>query len=151
MQASREQTISVPVVEAVTLADVSQHWREYYRHAISAALVHSYQASDTVDNVLDALADGRAQVIDIMIGGERHAIGLIEVVTTKNGDYTNIWAVSGIDLALWKDDFLEYVERWARMMGHRGVMLGGRKGWARELAPNGYKTKAVILSKEFIQ
>jgi hypothetical protein len=70
---------------------------------------------------------------------------------TKYGDYTNIWAVSGVDLNLWKDDFLEYVENWARMMGHRGVMLGGRKGWTRELKANGYKTKAVIMSKEFMQ
>jgi hypothetical protein len=89
MQAAQEQIITVPVIEAATLADVSEHWREYYRHAISAALTYSYQQGDTIDSVLDALAESRAQVIDIFIGSKRHAIGVIEVLPTKYGDYAN--------------------------------------------------------------
>lgn len=143
----------MPLVSAVPLADLLAGWEDYYSVAIENALARSYQHNDRIEAMIESLATGHALAIDVRIAGIPTGIGVVETIETKNGPYTNIWTLTGSGMDLWSEDFLDYVEDLARSMGHRGVMLSGRKGWSKikALKGRGYETEAIIMMREFMQ
>lgn len=58
-----------------------------------------------------------------------------------------IWLAGG-DLGELVDRLRPAAERWAREQGCRRVMIIGRAGWERALAPEGYAPLARIMAKE---
>lgn len=44
---------------------------------------------------------------------------------------------------------IEEGERWARDIGCKAAMTGGRRGWEKLFQPMGYKTISIVLLKEF--
>ncbi len=58
-----------------------------------------------------------------------------------------IWLAGG-DLREVTDRLVPTAEDWARDQGCRRVLVIGRPGWERELAPRGYAPVARIIAKE---
>lgn len=109
---------------------------------------------DAEDYLLDALARDPTEhnAFDVMSAlhdsrgflwlGERSA-----VVTLLQGDKYTLWLAGG-DLeeiaSMWPD-----VQKHARGLGAKKVVVFGRKGWARTfLKDDGFKTAQVILEKQ---
>lgn len=58
-----------------------------------------------------------------------------------------IWLAGG-DLGELVNVLRPAAERWARGLGCRRVLIVGRPGWERALAPEGYAPLARIIAKE---
>jgi len=109
--------------------------------ALEAALAHAGR-THTLADVRGMVEAGEAQAW----AGER--AGMVTVVEDDPRERRLlIWLAGG--------DFEELVrrlrpaaERWARTQGCRRVLIIGRPGWERALAPEGYAPLARIIAKE---
>ena len=136
----------VPVCVVVSPQELAQTWDQHealYRRALE----YSWQASDTAENVSQALAQGRAWAIDVKMGDELLASAVVEKIETKKGPVLNIWCCAGDAMDEWLGDILEAIENWALVVQANSVMLSGRQGWQRELKKYGYKTSNITLVK----
>ena len=110
------------------------------RPMLEAAL--SRQPLHSFADVEAAIAEGRAQLFP----GER------SVIVTGIEDYPSgervidTWLAGG-DRQEIADVMRPKVEAWAESQGCTLVMVNGRKGWERVLAPHGYDHLATVLAK----
>lgn len=101
---------------------------------------------ETMEQVLTALFQKRAQ---LWIGAdekELHVACVTEIVRRGGTLYCNIWLTGGKGVNNWIY-FLDTIEAWAKEQGCEEMLIDrARSGWKR-LLPN-YKTKTISLSKE---
>lgn len=132
------------LVKAVTADEMLANW-PHYRGAIQEAMSHSFRECDNLEEVMDALADWRAHLLEIVVEGESLAVAVIDTVEGKGGTWLNVWGVAGTRMSEWLPGFIDYLKAQASKLEMLGVMCGGRLGWERELARYGWKKRAVIM------
>jgi hypothetical protein len=107
---------------------------------LEAALAHA--GTHRLADVRDMVLRGEAQ----LWVGERSAI-----VTLIEDDPCErrllVW-LGGGDLKDLLGELRQPIEAWARSRGCRRVLMVGRPGWERALAPHGYAPLARIIAKE---
>ena len=108
---------------------------------LDAALAHAGR-SHALDDVLGMLARGEAR---LWAGEAAAMVTLIEDEPLERR--LLIWLAGG-DLDELVTCLRPVAERWAREEGCRRVLVVGRPGWERALAPEGYAPLARIIAKE---
>lgn len=108
----------------------------------------------------DALEKGAAVVSadDVLAAVECGQIGLWLVLedSTPVASFTTLvegggltwFTLGGHGVERWLPDCEKLVTALARSMGCRRAQLRGRRGWARKLAPMGWKESSVTLTKD---
>jgi hypothetical protein len=99
-----------------------------------------YQDSHTLEDVLQAIKEDRAQ----LWCGERSAI-VTEILKAPHKRYCRIWLAGG-DMDELVNEMLPEVETWALRRQCDSVQVNGRKGWQRVLVD--YRQPSVVLEKE---
>lgn len=101
---------------------------------------------ETMEQVLAALFQKRAQ---LWIGAdetEMHVACVTEIIRRGGMLYCNIWLTGGRGVNNWLY-FLNTIEKWAKEQGCDAMLIDrGRKGWPR-LLPD-YKIKTISLVKD---
>lgn len=108
---------------------------------LDAALAHAGR-SHALDDVLGMIGRGEAQ----LWAGD-HAAMVTIVEDDPRERRLLIWLAGG-DFGELMDRLRPDAERWARERGCRRVLVIGRPGWERALAPEGYAPLARIITKE---
>jgi len=138
----------VPIIETLSLGDLLQGWEDDYRDLVTVSLEHSMRAEDDIDAVLNKLLAGHATAVVIKQGDLLLGISVLDQMECKDGLWLNVWTLTGAGMDVWLDEYVEYITRWARLMGLKGVMCGGRGGWEKRLKRYGWKKTAVIMQRE---
>ena len=108
---------------------------------LDAALAHAGR-THALPAVWELVAAGQAQFWP----GERAA--MVTLVEDDPGERRLLIWLAGGDLQELVDRLRPAAERWARGQGCRRVLVIGRPGWERALAPEGYAPLARIVAKE---
>lgn len=111
--------------------------------ALAAPLIERalrYQDSHTLEDVLQAIKEDRAQ----LWCGERSAI-VTEILKAPHKRYCRVWLAGG-DMDELVNVMLPDVEAWAVKRRCQAVQVCGRHGWARVLKD--YAQPRVVLEKE---
>jgi len=108
---------------------------------LDAALGHAGR-SHTLDDVAAMLRNGDAQLWT----GEASA--MVTIVEDEPRERRLLIWLAGGDLSELTDRLRPAAECWAREQGCRRVLVIGRPGWERALAPAGYAPLARIIAKE---
>jgi hypothetical protein len=139
----------IPVAHLIPPIDLAATWE---RHASlwQSALDYSPEPGDTLEAVSQAIAKGRAWVVDMLLGDQILGSVVLETVQTKQGKMLNIWLCAGDNLDHWIDEMLEFIENWAVVLEAKGIQLTGRTGWAKTLKSSGYKPSHVRLVKGLV-
>lgn len=93
-------------------------------------------------------------VEELIFGGNAHfwpglrSAAVTQWVHYPTGKTLNVWLAGG-DLNELVNDMLPAGEVWAKERGCTRVLLYGRKGWERALAPMGFRHHTTLLIKEF--
>jgi hypothetical protein len=138
----------LPIVQAVSLGDYLQGYKLQYAPMIEKALAHSYSADDNIEAVHNKVLSGKASVASITVGDDLVGLAILDTMNTKKGAYLNVWTLTGRHMDVWLADFIEYLEKWAKLLDYKGVMCGGRNGWTKRLKKFGWKQTAVIMQRE---
>ncbi|TAJ70709.1 MAG: hypothetical protein EPO51_16605 [Phenylobacterium sp.] len=108
---------------------------------IDAALAHAGR-SHALSDVQAMVEDGEAQ---LWVGAGAAMVTIIEDEPRERR--LLIWLAGG-DLDELVQGLRPAAERWAKAQGCRRVLVVGRPGWERALAPEGYAPLARIIAKE---
>jgi hypothetical protein len=108
---------------------------------IQPALDHAGN-THTLEDVAAAIADGTA----FLFAGERSAI-VVEINDYPRRKVLNGWLAGG-DLAEIVGVLIPKAEAFAREQGCARCMIGGRPGWERVLAADGWEPMARVIVKE---
>ena len=130
-------------------------------------LGHAWKKSEHLIGKLKRVSHGRFEGHDILHEmysgkqqmwciweGDKEDFPIIGVVITEVLQYPQkkllcIQYCTGARLNEWKSDILDLLDRWAKECECDGLELTGRKGWVRELKPDGWNEEYVILTKYF--
>lgn len=108
---------------------------------LDAALAYAGRSHDLSD-VRTLVEAGEAQ----LWAGE--AAAMVTLVEEEPRERRLLIWLAGGDLEELVDRLRPRAERWARRRGCRRVLVVGRPGWERALAPEGYAPLARIIAKE---
>jgi len=108
---------------------------------LKAALAHAGR-THTLGDVRAMVEAGEAQVWP----GVRAA--MVTVLEDDPGERRLLIWLAGGDLTELVERLRPAAEAWARSQGCRRVLVIGRPGWERALAPEGYAPLARIIAKE---
>jgi len=111
------------------------------------ALEYSDREDDNIFYVIERLATGNAQGVEIVQDGEAVGLSVVEPLQQKSGCWLNVWLLAGEGMDSWLDGYLAWLEGMVKQCGMVGVMCGGRVGWRRELGKRGWQEQAVIMRK----
>ena len=117
------------------------------KQMLKSALSYSWQHGDTMFDVVERLADGRADIVEVRQDGELLAVAVVETFDRKDGEWLNVWALAGDSMGDWIAELDAWLVDTARMRGLRGVMCGGRPGWEKTLARLGWSKRSVIMER----
>jgi hypothetical protein len=131
------------VIEVVSYTEPLMH----YAPMIARAMQQSPYAADTVAAVMGEVRQGKARIVRVVHDDAVIAIGVLQGHIYDGKFAMNVWGVAGDRRELWLDDFIFYVEDYARQHGAELVTFGGRKGWEKVTKPVGYTVDYVIMSK----
>ena len=108
---------------------------------LDAALAHAGQ-SHALSDVLGMLARGEAR----LWAGE--AAAMVTVIEDEPLERRMLIWLAGGDFDERVTRLRPAAEHWAREQGCRRVLVMGRPGWERALAPAGYAPLARVIAKE---
>lgn len=108
------------------------------------------------------LSGGRYVISDVLIqllDGERHLFiayddagihGAITAGTTyyPRKQFCTLHFCGGVQMNLWFEPMLQYLEAWARDTGCDGLEFFGRDGWKRWMEPQGYTQQYRLFEKD---
>lgn len=114
------------------------------RPLIAAALERSLVGT-SIDDLFDQVAEHKVLMIEMRIGGEFQAVGILEALTRPDGDVLNVVVVSGVNMHLWLNPWVECLERMAKQLECKFIACRGRPGWERVL--HDWKTNQIELIK----
>jgi len=108
---------------------------------LAAALDHAGRSHDLAD-VEEMVSQAEAQ----LWAGDRAA--MVTLLEDEPRERRLLIWLAGGDLSELVNVLRPAAERWARGQGCRRVLIVGRPGWERALAPEGYAPLARIIAKE---
>lgn len=115
-------------------------WERCATH-LAVALEH---AGDThsLDDVARMVREGEAQF------WPGRASGMVTILEDDPAERRLLIWLAGGELRELVEELRPAAEAWARGQGCRRVMIIGRPGWERALAPKGYAPLARLIAKE---
>ncbi len=135
-------------IHYVSAGKLLEYWT-VYSQMIDVALEHSWRTDDDIELVQEALADGKADLVEILEDGDLVAIAVIHLESHKDGtQWLNVWTVTGENMDTWLGPFIKFLKAVAKHWECEGLTCGGRLGWTRELAKHGWRCKAAIMELE---
>lgn len=111
------------------------------RHHIEAALAYSGGTHD-FDDVKQSILEGRMQLWPAPRG-----CAVTEIVVYPKKKVLHVFLAAGE-----MDQIIEMIDSavsWGKTQECTSMTIAGRPGWARVLAPYGYKPALSVLEKEF--
>lgn len=110
--------------------------------------------ADTILNLcgIDELFESaRGDKIDIWIGMENKRIlqvGITQLCRGQNGNYLEVLWVGGPGALECLEPAIKKLEQYAAIQGCKRVVVGGRVGWMKVLAPLGFSFHRIEVAKE---
>ena len=127
--------------------DELHHWVEVFKPWIKDALDQSPWMGDNVEEVVQALYLGEAQLIYVEHDGQLAAVSVLQRIERRGDPCLHVYTLTGYGAEHWFEAYRLFIETVARESHIPVVSLTGRKGWQRMLAKNGYQVESVTLEK----
>ena len=118
---------------------------------VAAFLIPAIEQSPSnvgIEGVRQKILDGEYFLFLVRKEGLPIAAVVFAVNNFSNRSAVNILFAGGSDLQLWRSEILRKAETWGKEIGASVVYVPGRKGWRRELAPEGYTERFTIVGKD---
>lgn len=102
----------------------------------------------TLDEIKEGAKGDKLELWIGMDGSEIQHVGITQVCGGQRGIYVEVIWVGGAGALRHVRKALKKLEQWAAVVGAKRLMIGGREGWTRVLAPLGYGFHRVEMTKE---
>jgi hypothetical protein len=132
--------------ERIPCTGVQEYELGTFWHHCVPLLIPALGEGETIDQVLVAICQKRAQLWVGATENEIHVACVTEIVRRGGCNYCNVWLTGGKGVNNWIY-FLETIEKWAKENGCDAMLIDrARNGWKR-LLPE-YRQKTISLVKE---
>lgn len=102
----------------------------------------------TLEELKDGCKNDKIELWIGMQGSDIVHVGFTQMCRGQAGAYVEVLWVGGEGALRHVRTALKKLEQWAAVVGAKRIVIGGREGWTRVLAPLGYGFHRVEVTKE---
>lgn len=135
-------------VAAMTPAQAVENW-EACKGFLMMACEHDIEGKVSVGSLYDNVQSGESLCIGVWRDGVLVACAVVGATNLKNGRHLFVQACGGVEMVVWIDQLVDFVECTAQAAGCvDGILFVGRPGWRNVLANLGFNTVLVTMRRE---
>lgn len=134
------------IIKVISAKEVAEKWPSYSIY-IKKALKYNSDEFD-ISDILSGIFLGKYTLIVCEIDDEIGVVSIIEFFNYPKKRVCNISFLASNDTSIFKDDYLSFINTYAKNNGADSVYVHGRKGWKRFLKDYGFNEVYTVLERK---